>query len=212
MTIKKSSSSHAACLPRRSGTKAGVLDCGGPTRARDAAFPMGEHGTRPYTRAVSALFTFTFLIFNCLASRPVKVSQAESRWVKHFLKKLFQATSRSLPTVALSFVSSTTASATVEGLAKAGEGKSSYCKPMQTIANLLLTILFYDTTALGPFNLQLATRFRKPLEGYGSPRGGGVLVLLLSRKAGLHFKCLIINYVADIAPFPSIRRRLKDEI
>ena len=34
MTIEKSSSSHAACLPRRSGTKAGVLECGGS----DAAF------------------------------------------------------------------------------------------------------------------------------------------------------------------------------
>jgi hypothetical protein len=35
MSVEKTYSSHAACLPRRSGAKAGVLDCGG----YDAAFP-----------------------------------------------------------------------------------------------------------------------------------------------------------------------------
>jgi hypothetical protein len=35
MLVEKSYLSNAACLPRRSGTKAGVLDCGG----YDAAFP-----------------------------------------------------------------------------------------------------------------------------------------------------------------------------
>jgi hypothetical protein len=38
MTVEKSYSSHAAGLPRRSGTKAGVLDCGG----YDVAFLVGH--------------------------------------------------------------------------------------------------------------------------------------------------------------------------
>jgi hypothetical protein len=49
MLIKKSYSSDAACLPRHSGTKAGVLDCGGC----DAAL-----AGRTYAPAASALFHF----------------------------------------------------------------------------------------------------------------------------------------------------------
>jgi hypothetical protein len=37
MTIKKSYLSDASCLPRRSGTKAGVVECGSPPAARHSA-------------------------------------------------------------------------------------------------------------------------------------------------------------------------------
>ena len=42
-----------------------------------------------FSPAASDLFPFSFFLFNLFVSRPVKVSQGESRPVKHFFKKVF---------------------------------------------------------------------------------------------------------------------------
>ena len=66
--VEPTSSSHAAC----------VLDCGGC----DAAFLVGEHGTRPYSRAISGIFRAT-------APRLPKAIEANSNLWKGIFKKIF---------------------------------------------------------------------------------------------------------------------------
>jgi hypothetical protein len=77
MPVNRPYSSYAACLPRRSEAKAGVLERGGPTRACDAAFACFYRST---------------------ASRLLKASKAYSRLLKvkitiifYFLERSFRS-------------------------------------------------------------------------------------------------------------------------
>jgi hypothetical protein len=75
----------AACLPRRSGTEAGVLDCARQVK-RDAVFLVGQG----YSQAVFAIFNFAFLTFHwATVSSLLKVIKGYSRLLKPIFKNPF---------------------------------------------------------------------------------------------------------------------------
>jgi len=103
MTYKQSYPSNAACLPRRSRTKAGVVECASPL-ALSVCYLLCTH-------AVSAIFHFAatrgFSIFNSFVPRLMKPIESYSSLLKPFFKNPFYFRFRILDTGLFSFRSVT---------------------------------------------------------------------------------------------------------